>query len=198
MISRDAGYLTSGQVAQSLGVSKKTVLRAVETGALRVAYRMPGGALRFLQAEVERYIQRLELQERLRMQTVAPPAQQSGQPNSLSDTLASPPADASSTMPTGAVGRAARASQSVVSGLERPALLPPGGERDARDEHADILTLLADSLQVGASCLARLQDRQIRVSSNATTVRVWGLRKERRCLMVRYTEQGWRMVVPTP
>src|SRR5579859_1383776 len=52
-------YLTSGQVARLLGVSKGTILRAVQRGELRAASRMPGGSLRFLVADVDAYSQRL-------------------------------------------------------------------------------------------------------------------------------------------
>lgn len=46
-------YLTSGQAARRLGVSKRTVLRAASRGDLPVAQQLPGGALRFRAADLD-------------------------------------------------------------------------------------------------------------------------------------------------
>jgi excisionase family DNA binding protein len=70
--SGNGGYLTSGQLATLLGVSKGTVLRAVAAGALHAAHTMPGGAKRFMPAEVERYAQRLRRTQQLQAAIAAP------------------------------------------------------------------------------------------------------------------------------
>jgi excisionase family DNA binding protein len=53
--SGDAGYLTMGEAAGRLGISKPTLRRALYRGALPLAYRTPGGYVRFRPADVEAY-----------------------------------------------------------------------------------------------------------------------------------------------
>ncbi len=54
-----ATYLTVGQVAQQLNISRWTLRRAAQRGDLRATGRTPGGWLQFAPAEVERYARRL-------------------------------------------------------------------------------------------------------------------------------------------
>jgi len=54
-----ATYLTVGQVAQQLHISRWTLRRAAQRGDLRATGRTPGGWLQFAPAEVERYARRL-------------------------------------------------------------------------------------------------------------------------------------------
>ena len=49
-------YMTSGEVAKRIGVSKQTLLRAVKRGEILPVRRTPGGYLRFHPADVERYL----------------------------------------------------------------------------------------------------------------------------------------------
>jgi excisionase family DNA binding protein len=58
----DTRYLTSGRVAKLVGVSKGTVLRAVQRGDLVPTMRMPGGSLRFLPAAVDTYAHTLGIE----------------------------------------------------------------------------------------------------------------------------------------
>lgn len=62
----DASYLTTGQVAARLGISKPTLLRAVHRGAIRPSYRTPGGYLRFRASTVETYARALSTHPGLR------------------------------------------------------------------------------------------------------------------------------------
>jgi excisionase family DNA binding protein/PAS domain S-box-containing protein len=55
----DTGLLTTGEVAQRLGISRHTLLRAVERGEITPSLRTPGGYLRFLPDTVEAYAHRL-------------------------------------------------------------------------------------------------------------------------------------------
>ena len=55
----EGGLLTTGEAAQRLGISRHTLLRAVERGEIMPALRTPGGYLRFLPAAVEGYAHRL-------------------------------------------------------------------------------------------------------------------------------------------
>jgi excisionase family DNA binding protein len=51
--------LTTGEVAQRLGISRHTLLRAVERGEITPSLRTPGGYPRFLPDTVEAYAHRL-------------------------------------------------------------------------------------------------------------------------------------------
>lgn len=69
-------YLTTGQVAQLTGVSRGTILRAVRQGTLTPALQLPGGALRFIPAEVDSFVRALNLKSerhRNRSLPVRPP-----------------------------------------------------------------------------------------------------------------------------
>lgn len=55
----DPTVLTSGQAAARLGISKRTLLRLVQRGALHPVLRSPGGWLRFRAADIEAYAPRL-------------------------------------------------------------------------------------------------------------------------------------------
>src|SRR5918911_5352289 len=55
----DTSLLTTGEVAQRLGISRHTLLRAVERGEITPSLRTPGGYLRFLPDTVEAYAHRL-------------------------------------------------------------------------------------------------------------------------------------------
>ena len=58
MTARSA-YLTTGQAARQLGISVRTLGRAVDRGELPCARRTPGGWLLFLPAEVDAFARRL-------------------------------------------------------------------------------------------------------------------------------------------
>jgi excisionase family DNA binding protein len=53
------GYLTSGEAARLIGISKITLLRAVKRGEIAPAMRTPGGCLRFSSAAVEEFTRKL-------------------------------------------------------------------------------------------------------------------------------------------
>jgi excisionase family DNA binding protein/PAS domain S-box-containing protein len=55
----EGSLLTTGEAAQRLGISRHTLLRAVERSEITPALRTPGGYLRFLPATVEAYAHRL-------------------------------------------------------------------------------------------------------------------------------------------
>jgi len=58
-LETDQPYLSTGQAARALGVSRFTVLRAVRRGEIAPAHRTPGGYLRFDPVSVAAYAQRL-------------------------------------------------------------------------------------------------------------------------------------------
>ncbi len=157
------GYLTSGQVAGLLGVSKRTVLRAVESGTLHAACKMPGGASRFIPPDVEQYAQHLRLRERMRAS-----AEASARDEAVLGKSA-PGASAGHGQPIPAIPLPAAASRDassrppVVSGLEQLSLLSTGGQNNAQEDTTNILTLVADSLRVGATCLARVVDGRLQI-----------------------------------
>ena len=152
-----AGYLTSGQVARLLGVSKGTVLRAVTAGRVHAAYTMPGGALRFMPAEVERYVQWLRRARQLDA-AIAPSsglvpilletAPGRGEPQ-VPELLSAPPRGEAVETPD--------SFESAASAWELLALRSESTPQDAQEETAMLLALVAESLQVGAACLARLE-----------------------------------------
>lgn len=49
-------YLTSGQAAVLIGISKSTLLRAVNDGTLRPAARTPRGNNRFTRGQLEAFV----------------------------------------------------------------------------------------------------------------------------------------------
>ncbi len=57
--TRERAYLTTGEAARRLGISKPTLRRAVQRGALCPAYRTPGGRVRFDPGVVETYARQL-------------------------------------------------------------------------------------------------------------------------------------------
>ncbi len=126
-------YLTASQAAKFLGVSRGTVLNAVDAGELKAVYRMPGGAYRFVLPDVERYAQWRAVKHEVEAQARAAVRLQARQAVS---------------------GRGAP----IDALLERLADLPREGKGDAGAEIADILALLADSLQVGATLVACCED----------------------------------------
>ena len=140
-VSTTAKYLTSGQVARLLVVSKGTVLRAVRTGTLHAAYRMPGGGLRFLPADVDRYRQSLQLAPQL-------PA--------VASTAAGPlPVPASAALVAGAATADAGTFPPAASvDLPSPAVIAGTSGRPA-EIVSSVLTLLAKGVRVGATCVAR-------------------------------------------
>jgi PAS domain S-box-containing protein/excisionase family DNA binding protein len=52
-------WVTTGEASRRLGISRSTLLRAVQRGEIQAALRMPGGALRFDLADLDAYAQRL-------------------------------------------------------------------------------------------------------------------------------------------
>ena len=54
-----AAYLTVGQVARQLNISRWTLRRAAQRGDLVATGQTPGGWLQFAPADVDRYAQRL-------------------------------------------------------------------------------------------------------------------------------------------
>jgi len=65
-------YLTVGQVAHHLSISRWTLRRAAQRGDLVAARRTPGGWLQFAPAEVERYARRLATSSSTARQATAP------------------------------------------------------------------------------------------------------------------------------
>jgi len=135
-------YLTVGQVARQLGISRWTLRRVVQRGDLRATQRTPGGWLRFAPAAVERY------------------ARQCGRPSPPGHTpsfsRAAPAAGtgaAAGVPPTGAVG----------SALLRLASLALDAGPDVEGALDAILALLADSLDAGATFLARVDGETLHV-----------------------------------
>jgi excisionase family DNA binding protein/PAS domain S-box-containing protein len=55
----EGGLLTTGEAAQRLGISRHTLLRAVERGEITPSLRTPGGYLRFFPDTVDAYAHRL-------------------------------------------------------------------------------------------------------------------------------------------
>ncbi len=135
-------YLTVGQVARQLGISRWTLRRAVQRGDLRATQRTPSGWLRFAPAAVERY------------------ARQRGRPSppgrAPSPSRAAPAAGtgaAAGVAPTGAVGPA----------LLRLASLALDAGPDVEGALDAILALLADSLDAGATFLARVDGEALHI-----------------------------------
>src|SRR5438067_13876725 len=55
----EGSLLTTGEAAQRLGISRHTLLRAVERGEITPSLRTPGGYLRFFPDTVDAYAHRL-------------------------------------------------------------------------------------------------------------------------------------------
>jgi len=51
----DASYLTTGQAAARLGISKSTLYRTIRHGVIKPYYRTPGGYQRFRPSDIEAY-----------------------------------------------------------------------------------------------------------------------------------------------
>jgi PAS domain S-box-containing protein/excisionase family DNA binding protein len=126
-------YLTSVQVARLLGISKRTILNAVDAGELRAVYRMPGGGYRFMQPDVERYAEWRVMKRQVEEQARAAVRAQARQAT-------------------------AEAGASMASWVEQLSMITTESTGDARAGIANILALLADSLQVGMTVVARLED----------------------------------------
>jgi len=157
------GYLTSSQVARLLGISKRTVLYAVDAGELRAAHRMPGGAYRFMTPDVERYAQRRALaQQRLdqvRDESHATNGRRADAPAARGESRG---ADVKSQ--AGAIeSHAGGVGGSMTSAIVRLADVVTQCQGGTASEIADILELLADSLIVGMTLVARVQDGVWRV-----------------------------------
>ena len=153
--SRDAGYLTSGQVARLLGVSKGTVLRAAVAGTLHTAHVMPGGALRFMPAEVERYVQWLRRTQQLQATLAATanlvPILREDVPDAADRDLPEPRA----TLPAGASVETVGPSPPLASGWDLLFSRIDSTPGDVAENATTLLALVAESLQVGGTCLAR-------------------------------------------
>ena len=135
-VSTSAGYLTSGQVALLLMVSKGTVLRAVRSGTLHVVYTMPGGGLRFMPQEVERYRQSLQPAPQLRA-------------------AGAPPAAAGAAHAAGAATAGAGMFPAAASGDPPAPAVTAGTAPGLAESIGSVLALLAESVRVGATCVAR-------------------------------------------
>jgi PAS domain S-box-containing protein/excisionase family DNA binding protein len=155
----NGGYLTSSQAARALGVSKRTVLNAVASGDLRAVFQMPGGAFRFMLPDVERYAQRRLLEQQRRQQerkVLLRSAQQAEPGGEASVGLA--PSDSEASADSANSHRAGVPGASVTPWIERLSAMTADGREDAGTVVANILMLLADSLQVGMTLLARIVD----------------------------------------
>ncbi len=127
-------YLTCAQAARILGISRSSVLRAVKAGQLNVAYRVPGGAYRFMLPDVERYARWRELRHQVEEHAEAVTRAEARQAG-------------------------AGAGADMAGWVEQLASLTEGGASDAGTTIANLLALLADSLQVGAIVLARRDEQ---------------------------------------
>lgn len=155
--STNVEYLTSGQVARLLTVSKGTVLRAVKDGALRAAYTMPGGGLRFLPPEVERYAQRLHRAPRLCAGTATATRTLPDADHTAQEVDSGDPNSAQAASPAGTVVDAAGTRQPTPSTHEQDPPLIAGATARA-DAVSNMLAFLAESLRVGATCLACVEE----------------------------------------
>jgi len=149
----DAGYLTTGQVARLMGVSKGTILRAVQREDLWAAWTMPGGGLRFDPADIETYAGRVASRKRLQPLEAVLLQRPSDSParQSVID-------DPGPTLQSPAKALAVQADQTVAAESAALSASAAGRQLGIEDQIADILALLADSLQVGLVCLARPVD----------------------------------------
>jgi PAS domain S-box-containing protein/excisionase family DNA binding protein len=132
-------YLSTGQAARLLGVSRGTIRNAVDAGELRAIYRMPGGGYRFMAPDVQRYAQWRTVRHQVETQARAAARARARQ------------------VLAGTTG-------SMETLMERLATIPREGESDPGTEIDDLLTLLADSLQVGLTLVCRCDGEQWRVT----------------------------------
>jgi excisionase family DNA binding protein len=147
-------YLSIGQAAQLLGISKGTIRRAVSRGELAVALQMPGGALRFQHVDVDLYARRLGARPGLG--SVSGTAQRTrtrldGRPplGTVGDLQRSIAGHATSSPLASAV------ATMLDAGFDRPATL----SNEAPDTPSlikTILALCANSLNAGAAELTRV------------------------------------------
>lgn len=136
MIVRDDAFLTSGEAARRLHIGKKTLLRAVQRGDLAPAHRTPRGYARFHAADVRAYAARLSVS------TVG------------GATALSPGTDSRVQVVP---------SRAVSAALLRLATLALADDPDDDDALAAILALLADSLDVGATFLSRVDGETLHI-----------------------------------
>jgi len=153
-----AGYLTTGQVARWLGVSKGRILRAVEVGTLQATHKMPGGALRFAPPDVDRYAQHLMRERRGQLVATRTDPTRPGAYEDAPDTSQAASPDPLMVHQVGPAVQSGGARQPVVSGLTLASMLIASRQRDVKEEISNILTLVADSLQVAVTCLARVAE----------------------------------------
>ena len=152
-------YMSSGQAASLLHVAKGTLLRAVRLGEVPVARRLPGGGLQFRRADIEAFARSLASDR---------PAQADDPAVSRLPLHGEPLARPEHAVP---VRRSADDSIAVLGELSRAprqALAEPRFSFDGRLDDAggvveDILALLADTLHVGATFVARSTDQGWRV-----------------------------------
>ncbi len=145
----DNRYLTSGKVARLVGVSKGTVLRAVQRGDLVPALKMPGGSLRFVPTAVDAYARTLGIE--------LPPgaARTSHQPSPRRGRYAARrTAGGAEPVYTWRTFNEAQPHAAFQAGVERLASM------DTSTESVDtlvgnVLALLAGSLRAGATGISR-------------------------------------------
>jgi PAS domain S-box-containing protein len=124
----------------------------VQRDALRAARTMPGGGLRFRPHDIEAYAGRVA--SKRRPQSVATLLQLPPDPPANYPALDNPvPTHQPPTRP-----QAVQPDDTVVAGLERLSIMANGSLVTVEDHVADILALLAESLEVGLVCLARSMD----------------------------------------
>ena len=155
----NGGYLTSSQAARALGISKRTVLNAVAAGDLQAAYQMPGGAFRFMLPDVERYAHRrlLEQQRRQREREARLRSAHQAETGGGSNAGVAPVAPQGAAVSAGS-HRGGGAGAPVMPLIERLSAILADGQEDAGTVVANILMLLADSLQVGMALVTRIED----------------------------------------
>lgn len=152
-------FMSSGQAASLLHVAKGTLLRAVRLGEVPVARRLPGGGLQFRRADIEAFA-RLLASDR--------PAQADDAAGRRLPRHGEPFARPEHAVPRRQSADDATAVLDELSRAQRQALAGPRFSFDGRPADAtgvveDILALLADTLHVGATFVARSTDKGWRV-----------------------------------
>lgn len=147
----DNRYLTSGKVARLVGVSKGTVLRAVQRGDLVPALKMPGGSLRFVPTAVDAYARTLGIELPAGAARTSHQQQANPRRGRYSARRAAGAAEPVYTWRTFNEGQSHAAFQ---AGGER------GASMDTSSDGADalvsnVLAMLADCLRAGATGISR-------------------------------------------